>query len=454
MMEFPSEFEKRIQGQLLKEADLFFNALRSESPVSIRIHPYKNTQAENLEPIPWNPFGFYLPDRPSFTLDPAFHAGTYYVQEASSMSLQFVLDQIPLEGALALDLCAAPGGKSSLIATHLYEKEGMLLANEVIRSRAQILKENLIKWGLPNIAVSNLDARNIAASGLQFDLIAVDAPCSGEGMFRKDEAARQEWSEQHVDLCAARQQRILADILPALKPGGYLIYSTCTFSEEENENNLHWLAQELELESLEIPFPPDWQIRLKEKNGVKGYAFYPHLCKGEGFFIALLRKKEETNTRTPKDLKKPGKEVNSPELNKWLTGAPYCFEWFDGLYAVPQSLVGHASALFRLPLQYLGVKAAEPAGHDLKPSSELAFSLIHNREAFSSVELTRRQALHFLRRDELKFPDAEKGWLRMDYQGNGLGFVKNLGNRCNSQYPKEWRIRMALPDELPLPVLP
>ncbi len=440
-----------MEGQLGNETGLFLSALETESPVSVRVNPFKDLNIPaNLERIPWSDQGYYLNERPSFTLDPAFHSGRYYVQEASSMSLDFVLKQIPLEGALALDLCGAPGGKSSLLATALFEQNGMVLANEVIRARAQTLKENLIKWGLPNVAVSNLDPKHIAKSKLEFDLILVDAPCSGEGMFRKDPDARTEWSPDNVDLCAARQKRILADILPALKEGGYLIYSTCTFSEAENEQNLQWLAEEHELASLAIPFPSEWQITEKRLGNSIGYAFYPNKTKGEGFFVALLKKQGEAKELSDKGLKKPGKKVEAP-LDAWLNEDVQLFEWFDGVYAIPERLLTPASRLFHaLPLQYLGTRIAEAAGREWKPLPELAFSVIAKPEAFPSVELSLKDALHFLRRDELKFADQAQGWLRMDYQGQGLGYVKNLGNRSNSQYPKEWRILMSLPEEVSL----
>lgn len=463
-MDFPSGFEQRIKGQLPQEADLLFSALDTESPVSIRLNPFKPLEIpDSLEKTPWHPEGRYLKERPSFTLDPAFHAGMYYVQEASSMSIDFILQQLNLDGIRALDLCGAPGGKSSLLATHLYPKGGFVLANEVIRSRAQTLKENLIKWGLPNIAVSNLDPKQIAKSKLGFDLMLVDAPCSGEGMFRKDEAARKEWSEDNVELCAARQKRILADILPALNPGGYIIYSTCTFSEAENEQNLLWLAEEQEMESLEIPFPPEWNITRKVLNGMVGYAFYPHKTKGEGFFVALLRKakggeqraesgerRAEGDQKKIKGLARLGKKTDAP-VESWLNEEIELFEWFDGLYALPKSLLEIAAPVFhQLPLQYFGIKMAEAAGRDWKPSAELAFSVLANSEAFPSVELNLKDALHFLRRDDLKFPDSPQGWLRITHKGQGLGFVKNLGSRANSQYPKEWRILMALPEEIKL----
>lgn len=449
-MDFPSHFRQRIQGQLPKEADLLFKALEEASPVSIRLNPLKPfTGLPTLPSIPWNEQGRYLYERPSFTLDPAFHAGMYYVQEASSMSLEFVLNQLDLTNALVLDLCGAPGGKSSLLANHLWDKGGMVLANEVIRSRALILKENLIKWGLPNIATTNLDPARLAASGVLFDLIVVDAPCSGEGMFRKDESAKEEWSPEHVELCASRQKRILSDILPALKPGGYLIYSTCTFSETENEANLSWLAKQEDLESVAIPFPESWNINTHSNENISASRFYPHKIKGEGFFISLMQKKGTPPVKNKTSPSLPGKKNKAP-IEYMLKPKSFIFQWFDGWYALPENLKEMAGELFHsLPIQYMGTKVAEAAGNEWKPSAELAFSVIANPDAFAFKELSRLEALHFLHRDDLKFPEFDLGWIRLNYLGQGLGFVKNLGKRSNSQYPKEWRIRKDLPEELP-----
>lgn len=449
-MELPSAFRQRITGQLRSEADLFFSSLEGPAPVSIRINPFKPFPAHTRkEPVLWNPNGFYLDERPSFTLDPAFHAGMYYVQEAASMSLEFVLGQLSLEGAVALDLCASPGGKSSLLASHLWPRKGVVLANEVIRQRAFTLKENLVKWGLPNILVSQLDPRQIGMAGALFDLILIDAPCSGEGMFRKDDTAKSEWSPEHVELCSARQKRILSDVLPALKEGGHLIYSTCTFSEEENEENLRWLKQEHGLTSLSIPFPENRGIVEMEQDGVFGYRFYPHRTKGEGLFIALLQKTEAAKAPKTKSFQ-PGSKNAKKGPAHFVNEDFRFFQGHDGWHGFPSGLAEQAGFLqSSLPLFYPGLRVAEEIGKEWKPAPELAFSVSRNREAFSSIPLERKEALRFLHRDELKFPDAPMGWLLLDYLGQGLGFVKNLGNRSNSQYPKEWRILMSLPAELP-----
>ena len=450
-MQLPKEFQTRISNQLGADADNLIKSLEDPIPTTIRTNPFKNFRVpDSVQPIPWCEHGFYLNQRPSFILDPAFHAGMYYVQEASSMSLDFILKQLHLDGALALDLCGAPGGKSSLIASHLWKNNGLLVANEVIKSRANILKENLIKWGLPNVAVSQLDAAQITKTGLQFDLIAVDAPCSGEGMFRKDHGARTVWSENTVQLCSARQKRILADIVPALKENGYLIYSTCTFNEEENETNMEWLTNQNDFTSLRIPFPPEWNIVETSRNGLWGYRFYPHHIKGEGFFVSVLQKNE--SSAKPIRLKNPKINTTSGVYDEFVKEGYTNLIHQGEIYSIPKHLTDSASLVLNLlRVQYIGLKTAEQAGKDFKPHSDLAFNLACQTGFFRTIELSHLEALHFLKRDELKFPNEPVGWLKLNYQQCGLGFVKNLGNRSNSQYPKEWIINKSIPSPLDPP---
>ena len=266
---------------------------------SVRLNPKKignrqlaicNTQSER---VPWNENGYYLKERPSFTLDPLFHAGAYYVQEASSMFLEEVLKQSvdvtqPLK---VLDLCAAPGGKSTLIQS-IISAESLLVSNEVIKTRVNILSENITKWGAANVIVTNNDPSDFKRLPDYFDVIVADAPCSCSGLFRKDPNAINEWSENNVALCAQRQQRILADILPSLKEDGVLIYSTCSYSQPEDEEIAEWLIADCHLSSINLHLNKEWNIietQSAEKNAF-GYRFYPDKVKGEGFFIAAFKK--------------------------------------------------------------------------------------------------------------------------------------------------------------------
>ena len=233
---FPEAFARRIEEQLgTRQARLLLDALDGDPVVSVRYNPYKTTSKPALEPVPWSRYGFYLTERPSFTLDPSLHGGAYYVQEASSMFLEAVFGAIADSEAplRILDLCAAPGGKTTLLSS-LAGPESLIVANEPVRARAAVLSDNVRRWGIGNVVVTSADPARFAPFGHYFDLILVDAPCSGEGMFRKDRESRRQWSESGAELCAARQRRILGEAWDALRPGGALIYSTCTFNPAEN----------------------------------------------------------------------------------------------------------------------------------------------------------------------------------------------------------------------------
>ncbi len=296
MLNLPSEFIERtrlLMGET--ECNALCQALQTDSPVSIRTNSGKKSpippQAQN---VPWTEKGFYLNRRPAFTFDPLFHAGYYYVQEAASMFIAQVIRRYVNRPVVMLDLCAAPGGKSTLVRDELPEGS-MLVANEVMRTRSQVLAENLIKWGNPEVIVTNNDPADFTPLGPLFDVVLTDVPCSGEGMFRKDEKAVSEWSPEAVDLCWKRQRRIVADIWPCLKPGGILIYSTCTFNREENEDNVAWIASNLGAEVLPVNTEAEWGITgnlTGEEFPV--YRFLPHHTSGEGLFVAVLRKKPDT----------------------------------------------------------------------------------------------------------------------------------------------------------------
>lgn len=407
-----------------------------------------------LRRVPWCGEGFYLSGRPVFTLDPLFHAGAYYVQDASSMFLELIREAVerheksfwsrPLR---LLDLCAAPGGKSTQLAGFM-GPEGILVCNEVIRSRTGILAENMARWGNPNVLVTNDDPRDFSVLGEYFDLILADAPCSGEGMFRKDSGACGEWSLENVKLCAGRQQRILSDIWGALKPGGYLVYSTCTFNRLENDGALDFLEKELGAELLEV-FPsqePAYGIIRTERGG---YQFVPGLVEGEGQFFALLRKPSEKGGRA--DGVK-GKGPCGKRKNKYAVAeCPYVSPGYilitagDLLKAYPSGQAEEMKFLEdRLNCVYSGVAVAQIKGKDYVPHPDLAFSRALCREAFFAVEVSREDALKFLSRETLHFPEAPAGYVLLAYRGAGLGFVKNIGSRSNNLYPAARRIRMDI----------
>jgi len=399
--------------------------------------------------VPWCKEGYYLDSRPSFTFDPLFHAGCYYVQEASSMFIDHILHYInkDSDGIKVLDLCAAPGGKSTLISSALQEND-LLVANEIIKTRVPALSDNLTRWGAANTIVSNNDPKDFSRLKGFFDIILVDAPCSGSGMFRKDPDAMNEWSEANVNLCHQRQERILADVYPALKEDGYLIYSTCSYSIEENEDILDWLCSAFDMESIRIPIDGDWGIVESQstQNKAWGYRFYPGHVKGEGLFAACLRKRESSDSMPPvKD--KEHQKANFKEIDQvkpYINKAEdfFFFKVNDDWLAIDRQHKDSLAILQRyLYIKKSGIRIGKLMGKDMVPDHELALSLIINKDKFLQTELTKDQAIQYLRRDniiDLDFDD--KGWSLMTFEGHALGWAKLLPNRINNYYPKEIRI--------------
>jgi NOL1/NOP2/sun family putative RNA methylase len=407
----------------------------------------------HLEKIPWSSQGFYLSERPSFTLDPLFHAGLYYVQEASSMFLEQALEQTtdlsqPLR---ILDLCASPGGKSTIIQS-LISDQSMLISNEVSKSRVSVLEENLTKWGAPNVIVTNNDPANFQRLENYFDVIVVDAPCSGSGLFRKDPRAIDEWSENNVQLCSHRQQRILTEIYPALKKDGILIYSTCSYSEEEDECISDWLVDSFALGSLQLEIDDingaDHGIieTISKKHAAFGYRFFPDKVKGEGFFIACFQKLygDAYTFKQPKKVKleKVSKSVESI-VWPWLKKDAAIQLWKQGdlVFAFPigleKELMTIASA--DLYIRMAGTRIGSLAGKDLVPDHAFALSRLLNPNVVD-ISLKKEDALQYLRKEEVKTTSPHKGWALVQYEGLNLGWIKILSNRSNNYYPKEWRI--------------
>jgi 16S rRNA C967 or C1407 C5-methylase (RsmB/RsmF family)/NOL1/NOP2/fmu family ribosome biogenesis protein len=445
-MFFPEVFQKRMQATLGEEWTAFESVHEQPSLTSIRLNPKKQLTSSTSK-IPWTEFGHYLKERPSFTLDPLLHAGAYYVQEASSMFLEQVVKQsVDLNQPLkVLDLCAAPGGKSTHLLS-LLNDQSLLISNEVIRSRASILSENIQKWGNTNVVVTNNDPSDFQKLQGFFDLMVVDAPCSGEGLFRKDPDAMKEWSEDNVALCAQRQQRILADVWPALKQNGILIYCTCTYNKKENEENLSWLMSEKKAESIKLKVESGWGIEEIESNGIFGYRFYPHKVKGEGFFISVIRKKEETHLvsiRTKNHLPPPPKKIIE-RLNDWLLH-PHEFILLDDLIvALPEKFTTEINWLaHQLNVVTKGTAIATVKHEKLIPEHALALSTELNHKNFTSIELDLPMALAYLRKEAILIGEGEKGFALVTYQGQSLGWVNLLGNRVNNLYPVNWRVRMG-----------
>lgn len=393
MILLPDDFCNQMRSQFSEaEYTEFMNSMNEACPVSIRLNPLKQEQTDckiQGEPIPWCKDGIYLSERPSFTMDPLFHAGAYYVQEASSMFISYLCNWIKQQGEWdmpinALDLCAAPGGKSTLLYSELPD-HSLLIANEIMPKRAQILKENMHKWTMGvtkdiNVYVTNNKSEDFKKAGKDlFDFILCDAPCSGEGMFRKDSKAIEDWSLSNVNMCQERQRDIVTTIWPTLKDGGYMIYSTCTYNYKEDEDNVKWISEELGADIIDLDVPKEWGI-----SESPFFHFYPHMTKGEGFFCALLRKHGDySHTR-----------------NKAI---------------------------------------------DKAISKNLKVLNIENKFEPPYVDVDSNTALRYLHGEALTLPaETPRGLITITYQGLPLGQVKNIGNRANNLYPKEWRIRKQI----------
>lgn len=457
----PGKFLSSLQGIRGFDRETFEEVHTSgEQVTSIRINPVKNSIGNSHWPgeeaihhspfttakkIPWTRYGYYLEERPSFTFDPLFHAGCYYVQEASSMFLEQALAQTtdlskPLR---VLDLCAAPGGKSTHLQS-LLSKESLLVSNELIKSRVNILKDNIIKWGCENVVVTNNDPKDFSALQDYFDVILIDAPCSGSGLFRREPDAINEWSENNVKFCSMRQQRIIADVFPALKKNGLLIYCTCSYSREEDEDVCEWINEEFNIENFksgnyEIKVEKEWNI----VESSYGYRFWPDKLKGEGFFLACFRKKdggEFLPTKSKNIYGKPAKKEVAI-LEQWIGKKSFHFiRRNETIYAVPEKIETELLILSNhLRIVYNGVAIGQIIHDKIIPDHALALSQLPGND-IPSIELDYEKAIEYLKKKDLKIDAKEKGWQLVNYKGNNLGWINVLTNRINNYYPKELRI--------------
>ena len=389
----------------------FLEGMKQPAPVSIRLNPLKAQglrPCANMQPqqVEWCKQGWYLNARPQFTFDPLFHAGVYYVQEASSMFLDHVLRTFVHQPVSMLDLCAAPGGKTTCAFSALPEGS-RLMSNEPLHARAQILKENVIKFGSPDIIVTNNYVADYARTPLLFDVILTDVPCSGEGMFRKDEATIREWSPQQVEKCWKLQREIVSDAWACLNDGGLLVYSTCTFNTKENEENVRWMMEELGAEVLPVETKPEWNITGSLLDGFNEpvYRFIPGITRGEGLFMCVVRKAQGNDSRGNGGTEVRGYENTSSREKKERRNTSRTF----------------------------GLEEADPRTH--VPSK--------------IVNLSYQQAIAYLRGEALVLPeDTPRGIVEVGFMGYRLGEMKNIGTRANNLYPKEWRIKTThIPNE-------
>lgn len=415
---------------------------------SIRINPKKSGAGifDDMEPVPWSNYGYYIKNRPSFTFDPRFHGGAYYVQEASGMFLEQAITQLVSfkENLKILDLCGAPGGKSTHIQS-LITPESLLVSNEVIKSRASVLEENIIKWGASNVIVTNNDPADFGRVPGFFDVIVVDAPCSGSGLFRREPALIQEWSLNNVKLCCQRQQRILKDIIPSLSLGGILIYSTCSFSREENEDITDWLIEECGMESLPVLIEKDWGIveTISAKGG-KGYRFFPDKIKGEGFYLSCFKNKAPVDSinRFSKPVKSKfiSEKIKIPEEFILPEDVENLVSFGDRLLLqnklMRESLSELQSTLY---IKKAGVAVGKPSLKGLIPDHELALAGKTN-EKVVDIPLNLEQSLQYLRKETFTLSAENKGWATVSYESVKLGWIKNLPGRFNNYYPTAWRI--------------
>ncbi|MDE6265513.1 MAG: rRNA cytosine-C5-methyltransferase, partial [Paramuribaculum sp.] len=442
-MALPQEFVDMIEGYRFPPFSGLADTLQATAPeVSVRLNPEKNTVFPSAaSPVAWWQGGFYLPERGSFTFDPQLHQGRYYVQDAASMFIAHIARVLAGgEPVRWLDACAAPGGKTTAVLDAL-PQGSVVVANEFVRTRADILRENLAKWGKPDVKVTNADTKIFRKYSGLFHVVAADVPCSGEGMMRKDPEAVAQWSPGLVESCARRQREIVENLWTALAPGGYFVYSTCTFNRTENEEMVQWMIDEFGAIPVDIPVEQSWGISPGINVDFPCYRFIPGVTRGEGLFIAVLRKPHsDSSPQKTKSKSKQRKAVQpKTDIRGWLLPDAQIefLEDKDKVFAVSTTpLALEMPEELRPAMEIAVIK-----GRDLIPTQQLAMSTILSPDSFRSVQVDRLTALQYLRCEALKLPDdTPKGFTLLKYNGAPLGFVKNLGNRANNLYPAEWRI--------------
>lgn len=422
-MSLPEEFKNQMQILLHDEYEAFEEAMLRSPIVSCKVNKrklkdIKDLGYEGLETVKWCKSGYYLAERPLFTANPLMHAGVFYVQDASSMIYEEIferlvpmaMDTVAGNGRLrVLDLCAAPGGKTTSIINS-FPDGTCIVANDFTPNRAQILRENLIKWGYPDFVVTNSPTDRFSSLGEMFDIVAVDAPCSGEGMMRKDADAVNQWSPGLVNQCASLQKKILNDAFNALKPGGFLVYSTCTFNTLENESNVRLLVDDYGMVPLDLEFPVEWNISPGFDTANPGFRFLPHRNRGEGLFVAVLRKEGNYSN------------VRGLDENRF-------FKLIET----------------ELKVISLGIPKINMKGKVEIAATESVLESGYDKNMHPYVDLSLIEAQSYLHREALALDkEVPKGYVAVGYKGYPLGLVKNIGARANNLYPASWKIRMNL----------
>ena len=441
-MNLPEAFLEQLRGLLPDEWERLAGAITSSEPsVAVRVNAARGVAVpDGARRVPWCDQGFYTEGRPSFTFDPDWHAGRYYVQDASSMFISHVIRHFVHDPVRYLDLCAAPGGKTTA-AIQALPPQSLVVANEIVPPRARVLADNVIRWGATRCVVTSNAPAQIGKFSYFFDVIAADVPCSGEGMMWKDAEAVSQWSPDLVTQCALRQREILKDVWQALRPGGLLIYSTCTYNRQENEEIADYVLQELGATSLEVPVEASWNIHPAIGSDAHGYRFMPHRVDGEGLFMAVFRKDGNAPRQDFRIKEKNIKKVD--EMGKKWLSAPEAFildQQGDLSIAVPQDIRREVAAMRdSLNVLHAGVELATVMGRKLVPHHALAMSLARAEDAFSTCEVDYPTALRYLRGESITI-DAPRGYVLIACDGAVLGFANNLGNRANNLYPKPLRI--------------
>lgn len=454
-MQLPEKFIEQVKRNFPAEGEEMLQAIGETSPsVSVRANVARHASVPaGAQQVPWCPVGLYLDERPQFTFDPLWHAGMYYVQDASSMFIHHVISHLVHEPVRYLDLCAAPGGKTTA-AMQALPADSLVVANEIVGSRARVLCDNVSRWGNAACVVTSCAPRDLGRLTHFFDVIAADVPCSGEGMMRKDDEAVSQWTPALVEQCAERQRGIIDDVWQALKPGGLFIYSTCTYNRDENELMLDYIIENYGAEPVAVPTEPSWNIHAGVDTELPCYRFLPHLTRGEGLFMAVLRKPADEPLRPVKLGKKqrtPSRTDAPRTIKQWLAGEKEFAVTVaaDAVTAVPRQ---HAQAidilLATVHVLQAGVEMGTIKGKNCVPSQALALSSALAADAFPAVELDYAQAIAYLRGEAITV-DAPRGYVLVKYGGAALGFVNNLGNRANNMYPKGLRILSSHIPETP-----
>lgn len=480
-MEIPQDFQERMRRLLGTEYNDFLESYGQERHYGLRRNPLKASETEfaeripfALEPVSWAREGYYYQaaDQPGRHI--LHEAGAYYIQEPSAMAVVEILD--PKPGECILDLCAAPGGKSTQIAGRMKGK-GLLVSNEIIQNRAKILSQNIERMGVRNCVVCNETPDRMAAifSGF-FDRIVVDAPCSGEGMFRKDDTAITEWSREHVAMCAVRQQGILADAAVMLRPGGLLVYSTCTFAPDENEGVISRFLQEHEDFVIEevphddafVPGRPDW-IKEPEEGLEHTMRLMPHKLRGEGHYIAALRRlgggqntwtgavTEERDTDSKAVMERQAiaesrrnrgskcQSTSADSVQTFLTEELGLFkDWLDKQHGRVETFGDQIYLIPENMISMNGIKVVRPGLHlgtnkknRIEPAHALALAL-NIEETDKRMALTKEEAERYIHGESL-LCGTQKGWILLTYEGYPLGFGKAANGQMKNHYPKGLR---------------